>query len=90
MNPTPQKYDVNFILQINSLTFSTKQQLGLYESYYNMFFNMLTPSTISVNEVDSSTTMFQVGSKVGDYGKFINVMPYTSGSAFLTDDWYII
>lgn len=27
---------------------------------------------------------------MGDYGKFINVMPYTSGSAFLTNDWYII
>lgn len=55
-----------------------------------MFFNMLIPSVSSVNEVDSTTTMFQLGAKVGDYGKYINVLPYTSGSAFLTDDWYII
>lgn len=55
-----------------------------------MFFNMLTPSVSSVNEVDSTTTMFQLGVKVGDYGKYINVLPYTSSSAFLTDDWYII
>lgn len=51
---------------------------------------MLTPSVSSVNEVDSTTTMFQLGSKVGDYGKYINVLPYTASSAFLTDDWYII
>lgn len=54
-----------------------------------MFFNMLTPSITNRNEVDTSTVMFGPGSKVGDYGKFINVMPYT-GATFSSGDWYIV
>lgn len=54
-----------------------------------MFFNMLTPSITNRNEPDSTTVMFGPGSKVGDYGKFINVNPYTGGT-FTTGDWYIV
>lgn len=90
VNPVPQKYDVNFLLQINSQTVSTKQEFQLYETYYNMFFNMLVPSITNRNEVDSTTVMFGPGSKVGDYGKFINVMPYTGTGTFSSGDWYIV
>jgi hypothetical protein len=34
--------------------------------------------------------MFGPGSKVGDYGKFINVMPYTGTGTFSSGDWYIV
>jgi hypothetical protein len=54
-----------------------------------MFFNMLSPSITNRNEVDSTTTMFGPGSKVGDYGKYININPYTGGT-FNTGDWYIV
>ena len=51
---------------------------------------MLTPSITNRNEVDSTTVMFQPGSRVGDYGKYFNVMPYTGAGTFSPGDWYII
>lgn len=89
VNPVNQKYDINFVLRVNSIAVATKEESTLYESYYNMFFNMLTPSVTNRNELDSTTVMFGPGSKVGDYGKFINVNPYTGGT-FSTGDWYIV
>ena len=56
-----------------------------------MFFNMLTASVTSRSESDSTTTMFQPGSKVGDLNKYINKTPYTgNGGGFSTGDWYIV
>jgi hypothetical protein len=34
--------------------------------------------------------MFQPGSKIGDYGKFININPYTGNGNFSTNDWFIV
>lgn len=55
-----------------------------------MFFNMLSASTASRNEVDTTTTMFEPGSKVGDTGKYVNAIPYTGSGSFSEKDWYII
>ena len=55
-----------------------------------MFFNMLNPSVTLRSESDSTTTMFQPGSKVGDLAKYINKTPYTGSGSFATGDWYII
>ena len=54
-----------------------------------MFFNMLSPSVSSRNEYNTSTIMFEPGAKVGDTGKYINNIPYTTGS-FSEEDWYIV
>ena len=88
-NPGSKNYDINFILKINTMKASTREEFGLYENYYNMFFNMLSASITSRNEVDTSTVMFEPGTRVGDYGKYINSVPYTVGG-FATDDWYIV
>jgi hypothetical protein len=55
-----------------------------------MFINMLTPSISNINEVNSQSVMFEGGAKVGDYGKYINTIPYTGNSVFNTNDWFII
>lgn len=64
----------------------------MYESYYNMFFNMLSPSISSRNEPDTTSVMFEPGSRIGDNGKYINNIPYTVSHSglFHTNDWYIV
>ena len=89
-NPTSKKYDINFLLKINTITVSNKEEFTLYESYHNMFFNMLSPSTSSRSEPDSTTAMFQPGTKVGDTGKYIKNIPYTASGGFSSGDWYIV
>lgn len=55
-----------------------------------MFIDMLNPSVTSRSELDSTSTMFQSGSQVGDTNKFINHLPYTGGAGFQPNDWFII
>lgn len=55
-----------------------------------MFFNMLSPSVTARTETDSTTTMFEPGARVGDYGKYINSIPYTGAGSFSAGDWYIV
>ena len=90
MNPSSKKYDVNWLLQVNTITVATKEEFTLYESYYNMFFNMLSPSISSRSEADASTVMFEPGSKVGDQNKYMKNIPYTTTGAWSRGDWYII
>ena len=90
MNPSSKKYDVNWLLQVNTITVATKEEFTLYESYYNMFFNMLSPSVSSRSEADTSTVMFEPGSRVGDMNKYMKNIPYTTTGAWSPGDWYII
>ena len=51
---------------------------------------MLTPSISTFNEADSTTTMFQPGSKVGDENKYFNAIPVTQAASYSKGDWYIL
>ena len=88
-NPANKEIDINFLIKIVTIDPTTREELPLYESEHNMFFNMLTASVATRSEVDSTTVMFQTGSRVGDTGKYFNTKPY-SASAFSTGDWFII
>ena len=66
------------LLQVNTITVATKEEFTLHESYYNMFFNMLSPSISSRSEADTSTAMFEPGLKVGDVNKYMKNILYTS------------
>lgn len=92
MNPASLQKDINFQLKITEMTFSTKEEIPLYISYYNMFFPMLNSNKVSTNEADTSTAMFDPTAEVGDSGKYMNVRPYTAtnSNAFATGDWYIL
>lgn len=90
MNPASKKYDINFLLQVNTISIATREESTLYESYYNMFFNMLNPSISSRSEPDTSTMMFEPGSKVGDTNKYFKNIPYNASSGYSSGDWYIV
>ena len=91
LNPSQVKVDINFSLKINTLTVSNNEEEGLYESHYNMFINMLsTPIVTTPPEVDSTSTMFEIGSKVGDMNKYMNTIPYTSSGGFGSGDWFVV
>ena len=51
---------------------------------------MLSASTTNRNEPDTTTVMFEPGSKVGDNGQYINTIPYTGSGSFSTGDWFIL
>ena len=53
---------------------------------------MLSASITSRSESDSTSVMFEPGSKVGDNGKYINTIPYTvsNSGVFSTGDWFIL
>jgi hypothetical protein len=89
LNPSSITVDVNFVIKITTINPVTQVESPLYETMYNMFFDMRSPSIINSNEVNSSTTMFQPGSNVGDTNKYITITPYTP-TAFASGDWFIL
>lgn len=78
-NPASVQIDINFKLRVFKMATSTKIESRLYESDFNMFFDMLSWSVTNRNEVNSSSVMFQAGSTVGDSNRFFNITPYTVG-----------
>lgn len=88
-NPSLKQIDINFLLKVNTLAVSTNIETPVYQTSYNMFFDMLTASITSRSEVNSSSVMFQPGSTVGQSNRFFNITPYT-GNTFNTNDWFIV
>lgn len=54
-----------------------------------MFFNMLTSGITYRSEVDSTTVMFEPGSRVGDEDHYFLAIPY-SATSFSQGDWFVI
>jgi hypothetical protein len=89
LNPASIRVDINFCVKINTINPSTMVESPLYEGMHNMFFDMRNPSISLSSELDSSTSMFQPGAKVGDLDKYLTITPYTP-STFNSGDWFIL
>jgi hypothetical protein len=88
-NPSLKQIDINFLLKVKTLTVSSNIETQLYQTSYNMFFDMLTASITSRSEVNASSVMFQPGSTIGQSNRYFNITPYT-GFTFNPNDWFII
>ena len=47
-----------------------------------MFIDMVTKIITTLNESDSTSILFQTGASVGMTNQYINMTPYTTGTAF--------
>ena len=89
LNPSVKQFDINFILKINTITATTKVETILYQTTYNMFFDMLTSSITNLNEQNSADFLFQPGSSIGQTNRYINITPYAQGT-YVKNDWFIL
>jgi hypothetical protein len=91
-NPSAKQIDLNFELKVNLMNPTLQYETPLYLTPCNTFINMLDFVLASKTELNSQSTMFQIGAKVGDTNKYINTLPYTlnNGGTFKTGDWFVI
>lgn len=57
-NPALKQIDINFMLKVKTLQVSSNIESPLYQTTYNMFFDMLTASITNRNEQNSSSIFF--------------------------------
>ena len=51
---------------------------------------MLDASISTSTNADKTSQMFEPGAKVGDANKYVNHIPYNSGSGYSENDWFIV
>jgi hypothetical protein len=88
-NPSVKQIDIDFTLKVNTINIATNIESELYLTTYNMFIDMVSKSITPLNELNSSSILFQAGASVGMSNQFINMTPYTGGT-FLENDWWIV